>query len=73
MGGHSGIVIGEGRLNAAKVITTTLIQLQERLGTSKVNLVSLESGTARNAIPKEARATIAIDPERAEEVNGLLQ
>lgn len=72
MGGHSGIVIGEGRLNAAKVIATTLMRLQEKFG-SKVNLVSLESGTARNAIPKTARATVAVDQGRTEEVNGLLQ
>lgn len=73
MGGHSGIVIGEGKLNAAKVMSKVLSRLREKLGTSTINLVSIESGTARNAIPKAARVTVALDQDRVKEVNDLLQ
>jgi dipeptidase D len=61
MGGHSGMVIGEGRLNAAVVMAGLLENLRFRFGKKQVNLVGLTSGTARNAIPSEATAILALD------------
>lgn len=62
MGGHSGVVIGEQRLNATKVMTNVIQNLIMRM--EMVNLISFDSGAKRNAIPKSAVAVLAIDPEK---------
>ena len=50
-GGHSGIEINNGRINAIKALAEMLDQLKE------IRLISLECGNADNAIPKNACAT----------------
>jgi dipeptidase D len=54
-GGHSGINIHEGRGNAIR----ELVGVLQGLGTG-VRLASLDGGTARNAIPREATAVVTL-------------
>ena len=56
-GGHSGVNIHEGRGNAIKWLVRVLLDLTERFG---LRLSSLQGGTARNALPREAFATVAV-------------
>lgn len=60
-GGHSGIDIHEGRGNAIKLLVRILRDLENRF---PLRLASLHGGTARNALPREAVAVVAI-PEPA--------
>jgi dipeptidase D len=53
-GGHSGMEINLGRGNANKLMTRLLMDIQK----SGVRLVSMEGGTARNAIPRECTAVV---------------
>jgi dipeptidase D len=55
-GGHSGVDIHLGRGNAIKLLTAALLQLAG----AAVRLVELHGGTARNAIPREAYALVAL-------------
>jgi dipeptidase D len=59
-GGHSGIDIHRGRGNALRLLVECLHGLAREV---EARLVSLEGGTARNAIPREAFAVVAV-PER---------
>jgi dipeptidase D len=56
-GGHSGIDIHSGRGNAIKLLAEALRDLAAH---TDVRLVELQGGTARNAIPREAFAVIAL-------------
>ncbi|HEX5373813.1 MAG TPA: aminoacyl-histidine dipeptidase [Aquabacterium sp.] len=61
-GGHSGVNIHEERGNAIKLLVRVLWDLQQRTG---LRLIELRGGTARNALPREASAVIAIPEEHA--------
>jgi len=56
-GGHSGIDIPLQRGNAIKVFFRILHTAQEKLG---ARLVSIDGGSLRNAIPREAFGTMAV-------------
>ena len=56
-GGHSGVNIHEERGNAIKLLVRVLCSLER---THALRLASLAGGTARNALPREARATVAL-------------
>lgn len=56
-GGHSGIDIHLGRGNAIRLLAEALRDLSAH---TDVRLVSLNGGTARNAIPREAYAVCAL-------------
>jgi dipeptidase D len=56
-GGHSGVDIHEGRGNAIKLLVRVLQGLVPECG---VRLVSLQGGSARNALAREAFATVAV-------------
>ncbi len=56
-GGHSGVDIHQGRGNAIKLLVQLLNDLA---GLKPFRLVELCGGTARNALPREAFATIAL-------------
>ena len=56
-GGHSGMDIILCRANANRLIARVLMPLLERCG---VKLIDLEGGTLRNAIPREAFATLYV-------------
>jgi dipeptidase D len=54
-GGHSGVEIHEGRANAIKLLVRTLT----RAGGDALQLISIQGGSKRNAIPREAVAVVA--------------
>ncbi|OJV22796.1 MAG: cytosol nonspecific dipeptidase [Bacteroidetes bacterium 41-46] len=56
-GGHSGMDIVLGRGNANKAIVRILLPLMEQFG---ARLASIEGGSLRNAIPREAFACLAM-------------
>lgn len=56
-GGHSGIDIHEGRGNAIKILNRLIYQLAKEIN---LELVCLEGGDKHNAIPREARAKVAV-------------
>ncbi|TMP31804.1 cytosol nonspecific dipeptidase [Pseudoalteromonas rubra] len=58
-GGHSGVDIHTGRGNANKLLARVL---KHHLNDVDYNLVAFKGGSLRNAIPREAYATIAIAP-----------
>jgi len=55
-GGHSGIDIHRQRANANKIIAGALDHIKKACD---IRLVSIQGGTAHNAIPRDAAATIA--------------
>jgi dipeptidase D len=57
-GGHSGVDIHLGRANANKLIFRALKDAMLNLG---ARLASIECGTLRNAIPREAFVTVVVD------------
>jgi len=57
-GGHSGLDIDKGRGNAIKLIARMLWQVSK---SHSFELVGIEGGNKRNAIPREAWADISID------------
>jgi len=59
-GGHSGVDIHLGRANANKLIFRLL---KDAIQHQDARLISIQGGTLRNAIPREAFATVAIDGE----------
>ncbi|MCL1934261.1 MAG: aminoacyl-histidine dipeptidase [Candidatus Azobacteroides sp.] len=59
-GGHSGVDIHLGRANANKLMFRLL---KEAMLKQNARLISVQGGTLRNAIPREAFATIAVDGE----------
>jgi len=60
-GGHSGVDINKGRLNAIYVLESVLDALTKE-GVA-YEIASLEGGTASNAIPSKAAATLVITSE----------
>ena len=59
-GGHSGVNIHEGRGNAIKLLVRILRQLECQWS---LRLSTLQGGTARNALPREAFATLMLPAE----------
>lgn len=68
-GGHSGVDIHLGRGNANVILANFL---NDYLAQSGGRLVEFVGGTARNAIPREAVATIAIQAERLPELENAV-
>ena len=68
-GGHSGVDIHLGRGNANVILANFL---NDYLAQSSGRLVEFVGGTARNAIPREAVATIAIQAERLPELENAV-
>lgn len=54
-GGHSGVDIHLGRANAIKLLGRFLAQVKD-----SIQLISVDGGTLRNAIPRESSALLAI-------------
>jgi dipeptidase D len=57
LGGHSGANIAQGRSNAIKVLGRAL---REAYGQVPCRLVSVDGGTSRNAIPRDAVAVVSV-------------
>jgi dipeptidase D len=60
VGGHSGMDIDKGRGNANKLMNRILHHLQSSM---YFQLVSVDGGSLRNAIPRESNAIVAIHPD----------
>ena len=71
-GGHSGIDIHKERGNAIKLLVRLLGELGQQLGAEAWRLLQLEGGTARNALPREAFATVILDPACLAEIEAAL-
>jgi len=69
-GGHSGVDIHDERGNAIKLLVRVLRELEEHL---PLRLASLNGGTARNALPREASAVIAVPGTAAEKLAAELE
>ncbi len=67
-GGHSGCDIHLGRGNANKLLARLIYELAQY----HVRLVSIEGGSLRNAIPREANATILVPEQYKEKVHALV-
>ncbi len=63
-GGHSGLDIHLGRGNANKIINALLTLAAEKYG---LRLATIDGGSLRNAIPREAFATVVIPEEKSSE------
>lgn len=57
-GGHSGVAIHEANGNAIGSLATLLQRMQKEV--PNLRLVAIDGGTARNAIPSTAKATVAV-------------
>nr|MCR4584106.1 beta-Ala-His dipeptidase [Lachnospiraceae bacterium] len=57
LGGHSGQMINKGRMNANVSLARVIYELSADMD---IRLVSLDGGTAANAIPGEAKAVVSI-------------
>jgi len=68
-GGHSGVDIHEERGNAIKLLVRVLRQLEAAM---PLRLAELQGGSARNALPREAFATIAVPAEARARLAELL-
>ncbi len=68
-GGHSGLDIQAGRGNAIKILARALNQLNE-VGYS---LATLDGGSLRNAIPREAEAIIFLTADGATNAEKLIE
>ncbi len=64
-GGHSGIDINKGRGNAVRILGRVL---QTLMGGMPLAIGAIHGGSKRNAIPREAAATIAIAGARRQEL-----
>ncbi len=60
-GGHSGLDINQGRGNAIRLLARLLYQAQDKF---KFELLRIEGGNKRNAIPREAAADLYADGSR---------
>lgn len=69
-GGHSGCDIHLQRGNGIRLLVRVLLQVHEEFG---LRLVSLEGGTAHNAIPREAFALVSLPAGRREELKARLE
>ena len=68
-GGHSGLDISQGRGNALKLIARVLLRLTREFD---LELASLDGGSKRNAIPREAFALVSVNPAQVEAIGQVL-
>jgi len=69
-GGHSGLDINQGRGNAIRLLARLLYNAQEKFA---IELVDLEGGNKRNAIPREARAHLFVDRSVANKLQAFFK
>jgi dipeptidase D len=69
-GGHSGVDIHQGRGNALRVLGGVLLSALEQPGTQ---IAGVNGGSAQNAIPREASATLVMDSGKEKELRGLVE
>jgi dipeptidase D len=69
-GGHSGLDINQGRGNALRLLARLLFEAEEKF---KFELLRIEGGNKRNAIPREAWADIYIDGSAAAKMRSFFK
>lgn len=69
-GGHSGIDIHKQRGNANKILARTLEQIE---GITPIRLVSINGGSRKNAIPRDARADVWIEGSGGHRVQEVVE
>lgn len=69
-GGHSGVDIHLGRGNANKLLARFLKEAGRDIG---IRLATINGGTLRNAITREAFATVTVAPAQREEFKACLE
>ncbi|WP_187069210.1 aminoacyl-histidine dipeptidase [Fusobacterium nucleatum subsp. nucleatum ATCC 23726] len=57
IGGHSGMEIDKGRMNANKILTELLVEVKKNF---EIKLCSFKGGTKENAIPRVAMVEVAV-------------
>ncbi|HTQ80567.1 MAG TPA: aminoacyl-histidine dipeptidase [Thermoanaerobaculia bacterium] len=73
LGGHSGMEIHLQRGNAIKLLARALFAVAHAPAPLPFALAAFAGGNKRNAIPREASATLAVAPGRREELLGAVQ
>lgn len=68
-GGHSGLEISAGRGNALKLLARVLWRLGDEFA---LDIASFKGGSKRNAIPREAFATVAVEPAKIADIRQFL-
>jgi dipeptidase D len=68
-GGHSGIDIHRSRANANKVLARALHHVSASLD---IRLISIDGGTAHNAIPRDAEANVACASKDSSRMKSLI-
>jgi len=68
-GGHSGVDIHQGRGNALRILGGTLQKIVDHL---PAEIADLNGGSAQNAIPREASATVLLDAGHEKELKSLI-
>ena len=63
-GGHSGLDINLGRGNSNKIMNALLVTAAEKFG---LRVAEMEGGNLRNAIPREAFATVVVPEDKKPE------
>ncbi|MFY9912294.1 MAG: M20/M25/M40 family metallo-hydrolase [Candidatus Sulfotelmatobacter sp.] len=67
-GGHSGVDIHSGRGNALRILGGIL---QNAIGNLGAEISDIQGGSAQNAIPREASATVVIEEGKERELRAL--
>ena len=70
LGGHSGIEIILERGNANKIMARLLLKAQKEVG---LRLAAIDGGGLRNAIPREAIATVMVPEAQVESLSKLVK
>lgn len=70
LGGHSGVEIHKGRANAIRIVGLALLAMRD--AAMHFEIASISGGTARNAIPATAAATIAIRDLDIYKINNII-
>ncbi|OLS03663.1 aminoacyl-histidine dipeptidase [Tissierella creatinophila] len=70
LGGHSGMEIDKGRLNAHKILTKVLRQLKDEVN---YYLVSFKGGNKDNSIPRTSIAHVAVKEDEIKEFKERLE
>ncbi|HLH09691.1 MAG TPA: aminoacyl-histidine dipeptidase [Terriglobales bacterium] len=69
-GGHSGVDIHQGRGNALRILGRFLQSAMEKL---PVEVADITGGSARNAIPREAFAVVALDKPKEKDFRAMAE
>lgn len=68
-GGHSGVDIHQGRGNALRILGGVLQNLLEHVS---LEIADINGGSAQNAIPREASATVSADASQEQNLKSLV-